>query len=233
MIAAITQNGDIVGELARSDPRAERALYTPAEAARYLGIPYSTLRTWIHPSAGRTALVTSVGHSGYEASIPFVGLAEAFVLQAARRAGVPRSRIRPGVEAVRAELGLEHALASRLLYTDGAELLVRYAAEAELEVARNRQRQLSETVRSQLELITYSGDGYASRIRLPDYGPAEVVVDPTVAFGAPVILKSGARVQDLLDRFWAGEGLDAIATDFDMGAHGVEAVIRAQTKPTG
>ena len=146
---------------------------------------------------------------------------------------MPRNRIRPGVEAVRAELGIGHALASRLLYTDGAELLVRYAADEEMEVARNRQRQLTETVRSQLALITYGSDGYASRIRLPDYGPAEVVVDPEVAFGAPVVAQAGARVQDLLDRFWAGEGVNAIAADFDMNAERVEAVIRAQTKPTG
>jgi len=145
---------------------------------------------------------------------------------------VPRNRIRPGVDAVRAELGLEHALASEALYTDGAELLVRYATDDEMEVARNRQRQLTETVRSQLELITYGGDGYASRINLPDYGPAEVVVDPTVAFGAPVVIDAGARVQDLVDRFWAGEGVNAIAADFDMNTERVEAVIRAQTKPT-
>jgi uncharacterized protein (DUF433 family) len=187
---------------------------------------------WINPRGDRGPLVTSLAHHGYEASIPFIGFAEAFVLQAARRAGVPRNRIRPGVEAVQAELGVEHALASQALYTDGAELLVRYAADDELEVARSRQRQLTETVRNQLELITYSGDGYASRIHLPNYGPAQVVVDPAVAFGAPVVVEAGARVQDLLDRFWAGESVHAIGADFDMNAERVEAVIRAQTKPS-
>jgi uncharacterized protein (DUF433 family) len=219
-------------ELAESDPRAEYALYTLAETAQYLGVPYSTLQTWVRPAGERVPLVTSLPREGYEASIPFIGFAEAFVLQAVRRAGVPRNRIRPGVEAVRTELGIEHALASQRLYTDGAELLVRYTGGEELEVARNRQRQLSETVRNQLELITYGGDGYAARIHLPDYGPAEVIVDPAVAFGAPVMLTSGARVQDLVDRFWAGESVGAIAADFDMGTDKVEAVIRAQTKPT-
>jgi uncharacterized protein (DUF433 family) len=161
-----------------------------------------------------------------------VGFAEAFVLQAARRAGVPQQRIRPGVEAVKAELGLQHALASSLLYTDGAELLVRYAAEdADLEVARTRQRQLSKTVTSQLRLITYAGDGYAERLELPSYGPAKVLVDPAVAFGYPVIKGAGARVKDVLDRFWAGESLRTIAYDFDLSDEAVEAIVRAQTKP--
>lgn len=169
---------------------------------------------------------------GYEAGIPFIGFAEAFVLQAARRAGVPRNRIRPGVEAVKAELGLQHALASRLLYTDRAELLIRTAAEDEdLEVARTRQRQLTRTVMDQLQLITYAGDGYVARLQLPSYGPAEVIVDPAVGFGYPVIKGAGARVKDVLDRFWAGEGLRTIADDFDLSEDAVEAIVRAQTKP--
>jgi uncharacterized protein (DUF433 family) len=209
-------------------------LYSIAEAAQYLGLPYSTLQSWVSPGAEREPLVTSLPRKGYEASIPFIGFTEAFVLQAARRAGVPRTRIRPGVEAVKAELGLEHALASKLLYTDGAELLVRYAAEDDdLEVARTRQRQLTKTVKDQLLLITYAGDGYAARLQLPGYGPAEVIVDPAVAFGYPVVKGKGARVQDVLDRFWAGESLREIAYDFDLNEEAVEALLRAQTRPAG
>jgi uncharacterized protein (DUF433 family) len=220
--------------LQEDDPRVSVPLYTIAEVAQYVGLPYSTLQSWISPSGNREALVTSLARKGYEASIPFIGLAEAFVLQAARAAGVPRHRIRPGVEAVKEELGLEHALASHLLFTDGAELLVRYAAEDDdLEVARTRQRQLSETVKHQLQLITYAGDGYAARVQLPGYGPAEVVVDPAVAFGYPVVKGKGTRVKDVLERFWAGESLRAIAYDFDLNEEAVEALLRAQTRPTG
>lgn len=223
-----------LADLRLDDPRVSVPLYTIAEVAQYVGLPYSTLQSWISPGGARPPLVTSLARKGYEASVPFIGLAEAFVLQAARGAGVPRHRIRPGVEAVKKELGLEHALASRLLYTDGAELLVRYAAEDDdLEVARTKQRQLTETVKHQLRLITYAGDGYAARLRLPGYGPAEVVVDPAVAFGYPVVKGTGARVKDVLERFWAGESLRAIAYDFDLNEETAEAVLRAQTRPTG
>ena len=135
---------------------------------------------------------------------------------------------------MKGELGLEHALASKLLYTDGAELLVKYAAEDhDLEVARTRQRQLTQTVKHQLRLITYGGDGYVSRLELPGYGPAHVIVDPAVAFGYPVVKGTGARVKDVLDRFWAGEGLREIAFDFDLNEDAVEAIVRAQTRPAG
>jgi uncharacterized protein (DUF433 family) len=221
-------------DLRADDPRVSVPLYTMAEAAQYVGLPYSTFQSWVKPGGGKEPLITSRDRRGYEASIPFIGLAEAFVLQAARRAGVPRHRIRPGVEAVKSELGLEHALASRVLYTDGAELLVQYATEDDdLEVARTRQRQLTTTVKHQLQLITYAGDGYAERLRLPGYGPADVVVDPHVAFGYPVVQGTGTRVKDVLERFWAGESLRTIAYDFDLNDEAVEALLRAQTRPTG
>ena len=54
-----------------------------------------------------------------------MGLAE--VLAALRRSGVPMQRIRPALQAIEAEIGLEHALASRRLFTDGVELLFDYA----------------------------------------------------------------------------------------------------------
>ena len=228
-----THQGELQN-LQGDDPRVNVPLYTIAEAAQYVGLPYSTLQSWVRPGGGKIPLITSLERKGYEASIPFIGLAEAFVLQAARSAGVPRHRIRPGVEAVKAELGLEHALASQALYTDGAELLVQYAADDEdLEVARTRQRQLTQTVKHQLQLITYGGDGYAERLQLPGYGPADVVVDPRVAFGYPVVKRTGTRVKDVLERFWAGENLRTIAYDFDLNDEAVEALLRAQTRPTG
>src|SRR5919197_64920 len=98
-----------LADLQSDDPRVSVPLYSIAEAAQYLGLPYSTLQGWVSSGGGKQPLVTSLPRHGYEASIPFIGLAEAFVLQAARGAGVPRTRIRPGVQAVKAELGLEHA----------------------------------------------------------------------------------------------------------------------------
>jgi Putative DNA-binding HTH domain len=155
LLTATTHHRRGLDELPEDDPRVDVGLYTTSEAARYLGLPTSTLQAWISQGRGKTPLVTTVPRRGYEAGIPFIGFAEAFVLQTARRAGVPRHRIRPGVEAVKAELGVRHALASRLLYTDGADLLVSYATEGEdLEVARTHQRLLTRTVTDQLRLIT-------------------------------------------------------------------------------
>lgn len=112
-------------------------LYTVPEAARYLGVPESTMGTWAHGyhrrPTGRAevfgAPVLTVVPSDVRGRpvIPFIGLAEGLVLAAMRSSGVPLQRIRPVLERLQQEFGLEHALGSRRLYTDGAEVLYDYA----------------------------------------------------------------------------------------------------------
>jgi uncharacterized protein (DUF433 family) len=161
--------------------------------------------------------------------VPFVGFAEAFVLAALRGAGVPMQRIRPAVAKLSAEIGLEHALASQQVYTDGAELIFDYASrsddEALLTVVRTGQQHFAEIVRDYLKRITYGADGWAERLRLPAYR-AEVTVDPRQAFGQPMVVHGGARVEDLVDRFQAGDGFRELAIDFGVPLAEVEDVIR-------
>jgi uncharacterized protein (DUF433 family) len=67
-------------------------------------------------------------------------------------------------------------------------------------------------------------------VRLPTYEHAEVVVDPRVAFGLPLLVRGGARVEDLVDRFQAGDSVSEIATDFGVASAEVEDVIRVATR---
>jgi uncharacterized protein (DUF433 family) len=99
-----------------------------------------------------------------------------------------------------------------------------------LVVARTGQKQFSELVRDYLRRITCGADGWAARLRLPTYGRADVVVDPQVAFGMPVVAQGGARIEDLVDRFPAGDTIGDIADDFGVPADQVEDVIRVATR---
>ncbi len=167
--------------------------------------------------------------------MPFVGFAEAFVLSAFRKAGVPLQRIRPAVAALKDELSLEHALASSNLYTDGTEVLIDYLEREdpeslELTVVRTGQKQFSELVKAYLQRITYGDDGWATAIELPAYGSARVVVDAQRAFGLPLMVRGGARVEDVVDRFVAGDRMADIASDFGVSAEELEDVIRVAAK---
>jgi uncharacterized protein (DUF433 family) len=181
-------------------------------------------------------LITCFPSQGRQATVPFIGFAEAFVLSSFRRAGVPLQRIRPAVEVLEKEIGVAHALASKRLYTDGAEVLFDYANKSgerevmELTVVRTQQRQFSGVVKDYLRRIHYGGDGWADSVRLPTYRHAEVIVDPRVAFGLPLVVHGGARVEDLVDRFQAGDSVSEIAADFSVPPDEVEDVIRVATR---
>lgn len=215
--------------LGSADPRLSRALFTLRESAAYLDIPVSTLHLWAHPT-GAEPLVTVFPSAGRTATVPFVGFAEAFVLSALRKAGVPMQRIRPAVAKLADKIGLDHALASKRVYTDGAELIFDYAKSSDdralLTVVRTGQQHFEEVIRAYLQRITYGADGWAEQLRLPAYKAAEVVVDPRSAFGQPLVVHGGARVEDLVDRFEAGDGFAEIASDFGVPAREVEDVIR-------
>ncbi|MFZ0386222.1 MAG: DUF433 domain-containing protein [Solirubrobacteraceae bacterium] len=220
-------------ELAPSDDRVRRPLFTLRECAAYLDIPAPTLHQWARPSDG-PGLVTIFPRAGRAATVPFVGFAEAYVLSALRHAGVPMQRIRPAVARLSAEVGLDHALASQSVYTDGAELIFDYATisddDALLTVVRTGQEHLTEVIREYLKRISYGGDGWAERIQLPAYLVAGVIVDPERAFGQPLVVDGGARVEDLVDRFRAGDSVADIAADFGVPQGEVEDVIRVATR---
>jgi uncharacterized protein (DUF433 family) len=221
--------------LAEDDPRAAWAIFTVFEASRYLGVPNSTLRAWIEPTDG-LPLVSSFDRRGHQPRLSFIGFAEAFVISAARRAGVRPHRIREGVEAVRKSIGVDYALATHRLYVDKAELLVapEGGVDAEdpedLEVARTRQIQMTKTVKKQLRHIAYGEDGVAATLTLPAFTTATVIVDPHQAFGAPIISRTGTRVRDIVSLWRADEDLRDIAYDFDLTVEEVQDVIRAQAQ---
>lgn len=231
--------------------RFQAPLYTVTEAARYLDVPASTLATWTHGYCRRPAgrrevvgapILTALPKSSKRGPvIPFIGLAEGLVLTAMRRSGVPLQRVRPALAQLDEQFGVSHALASKRLYTDGAELLFDYAetgadpdaarAARELVVVRNGQQVFNEVVEAYLRRIVFGDDGYARLIQLPAYEVAEVVVDPTRGFGQPIFARGGVRLEDALGMFRAGEPLDVVAEEYGVPREQLEDAVRIAVRP--
>ena len=225
-------------------------MYTVTDAARIVDVPASTLAAWAkgytRTFPGRRDVTSEPvisyvePHHRSEPTIPFVGLAEALVLSAVRRSGVSMQRVRPAIAQLEQEIGVAHALASQKLYTDGAELMFDYAEQhrgsvegdsaMDLVVVRNGQRVFTDVITDYLRRIHYGDDGYPILIRVPAYSGAEVVVDPHRAFGSPIFKRGGARVDDVLERFWAGESIDELTEEFGVPADQLEDVLRAASR---
>ena len=225
-------------------------LYTVAETSRFLDVPPTTLNAWTHgyrrQTPGRAAVIGDAVVTALprqhrrDPVIPFIGMAEGLVLAAMRRSGVPLQRIRPALTRLAEQFGLEHALASRRLYTDGAEVLYDYArttpdtdaaqAARELVVVRNDQGVFNEVVSDYLRRLEFDPDGYPRLIRLPGYEVAKVVVDATRSFGQPIFVHGGARLEDALALFQAGEPLDVVAEEYGVPGEELEDVVRVATR---
>jgi len=225
-----------------SDLRFRVPLYTLAEAAQALDVPPSTLNTWargyVRRPPGRRAtkqgpVITATAGEGKRPVIPFIGLAEGLVVAAFRRAGVSMQHIRKAVRILEREIRIDHALASQRLYTDGARILFDAAGRT-----RDRDvKHLVDVVSGQgifapvileyLRRITYAPDGWAARLVLPITKRPVVEVDPERSFGQPIFISGAVRVEDVVDRWKAGETLAEVAADFGVPADDVEDVLRA------
>lgn len=216
------------------DLRFNVPLYTLTDAARYLVLPRSTLETWARGyerrPKGKTVvraqpIITALPKPEPQSpELPFVGTAEAYVLNAFRRAGVPMQRIRPSIDWLIANVG-PHALASKHLYTDGAEVLWHFAQREganssadrvvkHLIVPRSGQYVFKDIVQHYLKQISFDVDKFASSIRLPQFGDANVVLDPYRGYGQPIFNASGVKVEDALGPIRAGETIESVAADY-------------------
>lgn len=223
-------------------------LYSISDAARHIDVSRSTFDTWARGysrrSTGRTPVtgapvITLLPSDDRGPTVPFIGLAEGFVLAAFRQAGVPLQRIRPAITRLQERLGIEHVLASKSLYTDGAEVLYDYAettgdtpegkSARALVVARNDQLVFREVVDSYLRRIEFATDDWARAIHLPQYRTADVVIDPERSFGIPIFARGAVRVEVVLSRFKAGESFDALSEEFGVPTDELLDALRVHT----
>jgi uncharacterized protein (DUF433 family) len=163
-------------------------------------------------------------------SVPFIGLAEAFILAAFRSAGVPMQRIRPAVSWLQENIGLIQALASERLKTDGAEVLWDYGQSTHdielaegLVVIRNGQQVFRPAVNDYLRRVTYD-HGWARVINVGS-GTIDVTVDPWINGGQPTLARRGVAARDVLSRIRAGESAKAVAADYGLRSTEVEALL--------
>ncbi|MCM3778384.1 DUF433 domain-containing protein [Microbacterium hydrocarbonoxydans] len=206
-----------------SDPAHTTPIYTLTEAAQIIHAPPTSFARWAHGHRFRQRRAGEWGWSepiltgvreGRGFTVPFNALAEGFIVESFRRAGLPMARIRPAIEVLRNELGIENALLSEKLRTDGAEILIENG-DRELVVVRNHQGVFRDVVAEYLQSIRYR-DGFVEFVQLPTYERAEVIVDPRRNSGQPTIARLGVRVEDVVSRVRAGEPMPEVAEDFGL-----------------
>ncbi|MCU1396215.1 MAG: hypothetical protein JWM34_4643 [Ilumatobacteraceae bacterium] len=203
----------------------------------------STLETWAHgyerhpvhrPVVKQGPIITSLSAHGDRRAIPFIGLVEATVVQAFRQTGLPLQRIRRALELLADQGELEHALASRQLFSDGAKVLYDYARrEGDLQLGlltltevTTGQRVFHEVIQQYLTRITF-GDQWATELIVPVTDRPLLRVAPGVADGDPIFITGGAPLSAVRSRAQAGEPAVSIAEDYGVPVLDIEEALRA------
>jgi hypothetical protein len=82
-----------------------------------------------------------------------------------------------------------------------------------------------------LQRVQFAGDGYAELIHLPRYGVAEVGADARRGFGQPIFSHGGAKLEDVLGAFQAGESLEGRRTGVRRPGRSARGRARVASRP--
>lgn len=200
--------------------------YTLAAAARHLGIPPATLRSWVSDRIYRRGgeLVETEplirAPAGSRNLISFNNLVEAHVLRAVRtKDGVRMGAIRNAIAYAEQSLGIDRLLLSDELRMTGHDIFLDRLREL---IALTKSSQLAMKKMLLAYLRRVDRDDEALPLRLYPLRPTwseerkPVVIDPGVAFGRPTVAGSGISTAALVDRVDAGEDLKTLVRDYGL-----------------
>ena len=212
------------------DVRFVRPLMTLADAGRHLGIPRQTFHRWArgYERGGPLLHVVETGDAR-EATVPFMALAEAWVLAGLRQAGVRPRRIRPALERLQNEFGQEYVLVAPELATDGISVLWDFSmteAGAGLIEGRTGQAVIREIVQDCLQYVGFGSDRYPNALALKTFEPTKVVIDPYRWSGQPVFDGTGTKVANVAAMLKAGEDPAVVAEEHGIGIDAVRSAAR-------
>jgi uncharacterized protein (DUF433 family) len=219
--------------------------YSITEAALYLGIPPSTLKSWVRGYRGRTGrryppLIRPADPR--RLLLSFYNLAEAHILDVARRRRVQRERMRLAVKWATATLPGRHPLLSEHLATAGGRMFVRKlqgttidasagGQVVELRLAPDLRKHLKSIIRDPIDRSPV--EIHPIRPVPPKKKPSRVYVsesplaiNATICSGRPIVKGTDVPASMLHHRAHAGEPLSDLARDYGLDIREVEKVIK-------
>jgi uncharacterized protein (DUF433 family) len=227
-----------MSQMKSNDPR-EMPAYSIGEAAHYLRIPVATLRSWVrgryYPTGrGRRFFKPLIELPDSNlASLSFVNLVEAHILDAIRREhDIPLPKVRAALDYVNRHFRVPHPLADHKFQTDGVDLFLSQF-EKLIAVSQAGQLAMKEMLAAHLRRVEHDAGGLAVRLypftrkREADE-PKIIVIDPYVSFGRPAIARRGIATSIVAERYKAGESIDELAQDYDCERGHVEEAVRVE-----
>jgi uncharacterized protein (DUF433 family) len=221
-----------VTNLRQFDAR-EVPAYTAGEAAHYLGVPKSTMRSWFAGQRGFRAVIRPAEDKP-ALGLSFTNLVEAYVLTAIRRKHhIALPTIRRGLDYLVRKMDAKRPLIEKQFATNGVDLFVDHLGDV-INISKDGQVEMADLIRAYLERIDRDGKGLPiklypfMRTQAPRQQPRTVVIDPRVSFGRPVIAGTGIPTAVLAEQFKAGDPVPTLAKEYGADEEAVWDAIRCE-----
>jgi uncharacterized protein (DUF433 family) len=220
--------GEVIDIYGGRDPR-EVPLYSVREAAGYLSIPTSTLRSWVrgqrYTVRGKARTSKPLIKPDRAGLLTFNNFVEAYVLASLTRTfALPMARVRTGL----AWLGEGRPLLTELFQTDGVGLFIERSGQL-FDVVQGGRRAMREVLKDSLKRVDRDKVGQPARVYPWIIEPNEskvVAVDPRRAFGRPTIINRSLTIEVIADRFKAGDSIAILSKDYALSNDQVEVALR-------
>lgn len=218
--------GKVVSLYGGKDPR-ELPMYGIREAAVYLGVPRSTLATWVRGQHvhGKTRMQRLIDIDRAAGLLSFNNLAEAYVLASlTRRFELPMQRVRNALKFV----GGIRPLLTTPFHTDGRGIFVEQFGKL-IDATQGGQGAIREVVESSLQRVDVDEQQLPLRLypwRREPTEPRIIALDPRRAFGKPTVVGSAVQSETIIDRHRAGDSVAQLAADYGLSGDVIEGVLR-------
>ena len=213
----------------------DQPAYGLAEAARYLKLPSATLRSWVIGRAYPKGETVATFHPLIKLArkqpplLSFYNLIEAHVLRSLRTEhGVAIRELRKAIKYAERALKIERLLLNKALCTHAGEVfLIEYGKLINL--GASGQLAMRRLLEDHLKRVEW--DNWQFPVRLYPYVSAEpttarpIAIDPSIAFGRPVVLRAGISTAAIAERIDAGESVADLAKDYDLRQEEIEEAV--------
>jgi len=215
-------------------------IYSIGEAARYLRIPHSTVRSWVkgylyRVKRGSNFFVPLINvAAGKPCLLSFTNLVEIHLLRAiTKHHKIQLSKVREALDFINdPENPVAHPLATEKFATDGVDLFVEKYGSL-IKASKQGELDLRKDLEAHLQRIELSDQGLAIKLfpftrPRDENSPRLIVIDPRVAFGRLVIAGTGIPTSILKERYCAGDSIQSLANDYNCDISSIEEAIRCE-----
>ena len=214
------------------DPR-EIPAYSITEAARYVRLAPATLRSWVigrsYPRRDGTAFFPPLIQppDSVENMLSFSNLVEAHVLRSLRtKHSVSIRAVRDALKYAQQKLQIKRLLLRKQLCTDAADLFLDRYSEL-INLSKSGQLVMRKFFEAYLSRIEWDRDDLPARlypfVRTDWEAEArEIVIDPFISFGRPIIKSKSITTAIIVSRIDAGETVPELAKDYDLNPSEIE-----------